>query len=84
MSHAYVTAFSSLQDIEPFNLGGVKLKERAIEIRQELGFNTHDGELAAFLNFVQAFPGNFTALIDSYSTLESGIHNVVVVGKALI
>jgi nicotinate phosphoribosyltransferase len=33
MSHAYVTAFSSLEDVESFNLGGVKLKERSIEIR---------------------------------------------------
>lgn len=84
MSHAYVTSFSSLEDVESFNLGGVKLKERAIEIRKELGFKTHDGELAAFLNFAQAFPRNFTALIDSYSTLESGMLNVVIVGKALI
>lgn len=84
MSHAYVTSFSSLEDVEPFNLGGVKLKERALEIRKDLGFKSHDGELAAFLNFAQAFPQNFTALIDSYSTLESGMLNVVVVGKALI
>jgi len=34
MSHAYVTAFSSLEDVESFNLGGVKLKERSIEIRK--------------------------------------------------
>jgi nicotinic acid phosphoribosyltransferase len=40
--------------------------------------------MAAFLNFAQSFPGNFTALIDSYSTLESGMLNVVAVGKALI
>jgi nicotinate phosphoribosyltransferase len=84
MSHAYVTSFSSLDDVKTFNLGSIQLKERAIEIRKELGFKTHDGELAAFLNFSQAFPNNFTALIDSYSTLESGILNVVVVGKALI
>lgn len=36
------------------------------------------------MNFSQAFPENFTALIDSYSTLESGILNAIVVGKALI
>jgi nicotinate phosphoribosyltransferase len=84
MSHAYVTSFSSLDDLKPFNMGGVEVKKRAIEIRKELGFKTHDGELAAFLNFSQAFPNNFTALIDSYSTLESGMLNVVVVGKALI
>jgi nicotinate phosphoribosyltransferase len=40
--------------------------------------------LAAFLNFAQAFPENFTALIDSYSTLESGILNTIIVGTALI
>lgn len=34
MSHAYVTSFSSLEDVEPFNLGGVQMKERAIQIRK--------------------------------------------------
>lgn len=60
------------------------MKERAIRIREDFGFKTHDGELAAFLNFSLAFPENFMALIDSYSTLESGILNAIVVGKALI
>lgn len=31
-----------------------------------------------------AFPHNFTTLIDTYSTLESGILNSIIVGSALI
>lgn len=43
MSHAYVTSFTSLDDIEPFYMGGINMKERALEIRKSLGFKTHDG-----------------------------------------
>jgi nicotinate phosphoribosyltransferase len=31
-----------------------------------------------------AFPDNFTALIDTYHTIESGILNTIIVGSALI
>lgn len=40
--------------------------------------------MAAFLNFSQAFPDNFVALIDSYSTVDSGMLNAIIVGMALI
>ncbi len=43
MSHAYVTSFSTLDDIEPFSMGGVNMKERALQIKKEFGFKTHDG-----------------------------------------
>lgn len=43
MSHAYVTSFNSLNDIEPFYLNGVNIKKRALELRECLNFKTHDG-----------------------------------------
>jgi nicotinate phosphoribosyltransferase len=49
-----------------------------------LGWETHEGELAAFLGFAKAFPLNFKTLIDTYSTEQSGILNTIIVGKALI
>ena len=34
--------------------------------------------------YAKAYPNNFTTLIDTYSTLESGILNTVLIGKAMI
>lgn len=34
--------------------------------------------------YAKAFPNNFVTLIDSFSTLGSGILNTIIVGKALI
>lgn len=84
MSHAYVTAFSSLKDINPVSNEAINLKQKVIEKRHIFGFKTHEGELASFLNFALAFPHNFTTLIDTYSTLESGILNTIIVASALI
>lgn len=33
--------------------------------------------------YSQAYPNNFTTLIDSYSVLDSGLLNTIVVAKAL-
>jgi nicotinate phosphoribosyltransferase len=60
------------------------VKEKALKIREEFGWKTHDGELAAFLAYVKCFSSNFKALIDTYNTLESGMRNTIIVGKALI
>ena len=34
--------------------------------------------------YAKAYPNNFTTLIDTYSTLESGILNTILIGKAMI
>jgi nicotinate phosphoribosyltransferase len=39
--------------------------------------------LAAFLAYAKAFSNNFKTLIDTYSTLETGILNTIIVSKAL-
>lgn len=52
-------------------------------IRAEYRWKTHDGELASFLSYAKSFSHNFKTLIDTYSTLESGILNTIIVAKAL-
>lgn len=61
----------------------MEIVKRSLAIRDELGWKTHDGELAAFLSYARSFSHNFKTLVDTYSTLESGILNTIVVSKAL-
>ena len=83
MSHAFITSFTTLDEVEQFEINNVPIKKRALEIREELKMKTHDGQLAAFLGYAKAFSKNFKTLIDTYSTLESGILNTIIVSKAL-
>lgn len=84
MSHAFITSFTSLEQVSPFQLNGVDVVQRTLEVRDAFGWKTHDGELAAFLAYVKCFSGNFKALIDTYDTLKSGMLNTIIVGKVLI
>jgi nicotinate phosphoribosyltransferase len=43
----------------------------------------HGDELAAFRAFAQAHPDNTVLLVDTYSTLESGIPNAIAVGREM-
>lgn len=83
MSHAFITSFSSLAEVDEFEINNVKIVQRALEIREEMKWKTHEGELAAFLNYARSFSHNFKTLIDTYNTLESGILNTIIVSKAL-
>lgn len=83
MSHAFITSFASLDEIEEFEINNISIKKRSLEIRKELNLQTHDGQLAAFLAYAKAFSNNFKTLIDTYSTLETGILNTIIVSKAL-
>ena len=47
------------------------------------GPKTNEGELAAFIAYAYAFPSGFLALIDTYSTLESGAINFMIVSLCL-
>lgn len=44
---------------------------------------TNDGELAAFIAYGLSFPANFTCLVDTYDTLNSGVLNFLLVAMAL-
>lgn len=63
---------------------GKDLLELAMKYRTELGWkDTNMGELYAFVSFAHAYPGAFAALVDSYSTMNSGIKNYLCVALAL-
>lgn len=55
-----------------------------LKYREQLGWtNTVMGELYAFIGFAQAYPDSFSSLVDSYSTLDSGIKNYLIVALVL-
>lgn len=63
---------------------GQDLLKMALKYREELNWNeTNLGELYAFVSFAHAYPDGFSSLIDSYSTLKSGIKNFLCVSLAL-
>lgn len=68
-------------------LGGSKpvdVLAKALFYRQELGWtDTILKELYAFVSFATVYPTQFSALVDSYSTKDSGIKNFVVVALVL-
>ena len=43
----------------------------------------HEDELTAFRKFVEAHPNRATLLVDTYSTLESGVPNAITVGHEM-
>ena len=62
----------------------VDLLEKCLQIREELGWiNTNLGELYAFISYAYAYPNSFSSLIDSYSTMNSGIKNFLIVALVL-
>ena len=89
-AHAYVESFRGLSDLKSRMLvdratgAEREFVARVLEHRDAPGRgNTHEGELAAFINYAQAFPDTFLALVDTYDTLRSGVPNFISVALAL-
>jgi len=89
-AHSYVQSFIGLEDLKNRTLTGTDAKDHdfvgmVLEIRSKLGFNhTHEGELASFIAYAQAFPAGFLALVDTYDTVKSGVPNFICVALPLL
>jgi len=84
MAHSYVTSYSSLDEVEEFEINNVKIKQKALFYRDLLGYQkTHDGELASFIAYAFSFSTNLLCLVDTYDTLNSGVPNFLCVAFAL-
>eukprot|EP00003_Mantamonas_plastica_P017770 TRINITY_DN2934_c0_g1_i1.p1 TRINITY_DN2934_c0_g1~~TRINITY_DN2934_c0_g1_i1.p1 ORF type:complete len:487 (+),score=169.89 TRINITY_DN2934_c0_g1_i1:1450-2910(+) len=89
-AHSFVTSFRSLDDLKKTTIRNpvkgeepVEFVEDVLALRESYGWQTNDGELAAFVAYAQAFPSGFLALIDSYDTLRSGVLNFLCVAIPL-
>lgn len=88
-AHSFISSFTGLDDLKTHHLEDsrgekVDFLARVLEIRDRLGYKTHDGELAAFIAYAISYPHNFLALVDTYDTLHSGVPNFIVVALALV
>jgi nicotinate phosphoribosyltransferase len=89
MAHAFITAFVGESDLYHRTLrsaDGVDVDMLAQSRRSlaELGFtDTRTSELCAFVAYACAFPDSFLALVDTFSTLGSGVKNFLAVSLAL-
>lgn len=84
-AHSFIMSFEKEDDIKySRTLDGVDLLEKSLEYRTKLGWtDTNLGELYAFIAFAQAYPKAFSSLVDSYSTMNSGIKNYLIVALVL-
>lgn len=88
-AHAFVESFTGLSDLKDRQLRdsmGTNRDFLACVLAWRQKFNSehsNDGELAAFIAYALAFPDRFTALVDTYNTLQSGIPNFICVAAAL-
>lgn len=98
-AHAYVSSFASLDDVPTdltfsagkaaatkFLIKSAWVRDRALKIRDCVhdGPSTSDSELAAFITYGCVYPMKFAALVDTYSTLQSGVPNFMCVALALM
>ncbi len=82
-----MTSFNSLSEVICDETGplGPNFVNDICNYREKLGYySTHEGELAAFISYAQAFPNSMLSLVDTYDTLLSGVPNFLCVCLALL
>ncbi len=88
-AHSFITSFTTLDDVRCSKLVSDEVvipdfKEQVLAMRERLGFGaTNTSELAAFISYAISFPRGFLALVDTYSTLDSGVPNYIAVAATL-
>lgn len=84
-AHSFIMSYEKEEDIANCRtLKNIDLLEECLKVRSELGWEkTNLGELYAFISFAHAYPDSFTSLVDSYSTLNSGIKNFLILAVVL-
>lgn len=90
-AHSFIMSFESEDDIAQSRTlapkdGGepIDLVEACLRYREELGWtSTVLKELYAYISFAVAYPDAFSALVDSYNTMESGVKNCIIVSLVL-
>lgn len=73
------------EQIKDRTLEGEDFVAMVLGYRERLGYksSSSESELAAFTAYAQAFPDGFTALLDTYDTLQSGVPNFLCIALAL-
>lgn len=94
-AHSYVQSFHGIEDLiritasihksDGSHVDFQPFANRVLEVRRLLGSEhcTSDGELASFIAYATAYPSSFSALVDTYSTLKSGVPNFMYVALVL-
>lgn len=84
-AHSFVMSYETEKDLgENRFLNGVDILAKALDYRVKLQWtHTELSELYAFVAYACAFPHNLIALVDSYSTMNSGVRNFLLVYLAL-
>jgi len=89
-AHSYVMSYTGLADLHKTTIAErghatkeVEFVQLCLDKRALLGYNTNEGEFAAFISYAQAYPDGLLALVDTYDTLGSGVPNFLAVSLAL-
>lgn len=84
-AHSFVMSYNTEKDLGDNRfLNGTDVLALALEYRTKLGWDhTTVSELYAFVAYACSFPSSFVALVDSYSTINSGVKNFLLTYLAL-
>lgn len=94
-AHSFVQSYQGIEDVlhmdtflrkpDGDDIALQTFVRRVLDVRRVLSLDqsTSEGELAAFIAFASAYPSSFSALVDTYSTLDSGVPNFMCVALVL-
>lgn len=85
MAHSFIMSFEKEEDIDHCRkIGDVDILPLCLKYRDELGWTeTNLGELYAFIAFATSYPDSSSFLVDSYSTINSGVKNYAILALVL-